>query len=106
MKGLKNKTNMIDEFVEDLMKQKGLPADLDPEVRKQLVSNLTDRVVKLINRRLIDALPDEKVGELEKLVDQNPSDSSAVQKLIEENVPNKDKVVAAALIEFQGLYLQ
>jgi hypothetical protein len=97
---------MIDQFVEDLIKEKGLPADLDSEVRQQLVNNLTERVANLINRRLIDALPDEKVTELEKLVDTNPQDAQAFQKFMADNVPNQEQVIAAALLEFRGLYLQ
>lgn len=96
---------MIEQFIEDVLKEKGLPPDIDPAVRQQMVSDLSDRALNLINKRLVDALPDDKVSELEKLIDANPDDKEVFSKFIDENVPDKQQVVTLALSEFRSLYL-
>jgi hypothetical protein len=101
----KKEKNMIEQFIEKLLSEKSLPADLDPEVRQQMVKNLSERAVNLVNKRLVENLPEDKVAELEKLIDSQPENAEAYQKFIDENLPNKDQVVAIALAEFRSLYL-
>lgn len=96
---------MIEQFVKQLLQEKELPDNLDPEVYDRLVKDLTDRVTNLINKRLIESLKEDQVNELEQLIDSNSNDPEALQKFIEENVPNKEQITTSALMEFRELYL-
>lgn len=95
---------MLDEFIEEILKEKGLPPNMDPEVRKRLVSDMKTRVNDLINNRIIDNMNDKQLDEFNKLIDTKP-DEKTVQDFIDKNVSNKQQVATAALIEFKQLYL-
>lgn len=95
---------MLEKFIEQLLQEKGMPAGIDPEVRTQLVKDLTTKVEDLINRRMIDSLNDDQVVEFNHLLDSDPS-AEAVHEFVDKNVSNKEEVTAAALLEFRELYL-
>lgn len=94
----------MEQFVKDLLKEKGLSANLEPAVYDRLVKDLSERAEKIVNKRLIDSLNEEQFDQLEKLTASSP-DEQAVQDFINANVPNKERVVALALAEFRQLYL-
>lgn len=96
---------MIEKFIKQLLKEKGLPPNLEPKVYDQLVKDLSERAVDLINRRQIDAMTDEQAKQFDDLLAAHPEDVQAAQEFIQKNVPNQDQVVAAALGEFRQLYL-
>lgn len=96
---------MIEQFVKQLLEQKQLPENLEPEVYDKLVSDLTTRVGDLINKRIIESLNDEQLTKFEQIIDNNPEDVEGAQKFIEENVQNKEQITTAALMEFRDLYL-
>jgi hypothetical protein len=96
---------MLEQFVKQILQEKGLPENLDPEVYNKLVSDLIDRVGNLINRRLIESLDDEQLNQFNHLLDNEPENSEAMQKFIEENVKNKEQITTEALMEFRDLYL-
>lgn len=95
----------MDEFINQLLKDSGVPDNLEPEVRAELVKMLTDRATDLINRRIIDAMSDEDAVAFDKFVDAHPGDAAAVQQFVSEHVPNQEQVVAAALLELRTAYL-
>jgi hypothetical protein len=96
---------MLEQFVKQLLAEKGLPENLEPEVYNKLVSDLTERVGNLINRRLIESLNGEQLDQFNSLLDTQPDNPEAMQKFIEENVQNKEQITTAALMEFKDLYL-
>ena len=95
----------MDEYIQQLLKDAGVPESTDPEVKAQLAADLSDRARDLINRRLIDSLSGEDVAALDELLDEKPEDLEAMQQFITEHVPDKDKIVGATLLEFRALYL-
>lgn len=95
----------MENFITQLLADQGVDPAMDPAVRAQLVAELTSKANDLINRRLIDAMSDEVVSHFNDLVEDENTDAAAVQQFITTNVPNRDQVVAAALIEFRALYL-
>ena len=95
----------MDEFLDNLLAQIGALQTADPEVVEQLKADMSERVAALINRRLIDALPDDKVTGLETLLDEQPNNVEAYQQFINDNLPNKQEIVNATLLEFRALYL-
>jgi hypothetical protein len=96
---------MIEQFVKDLLAKKSLPGNLKPEVYDRLVNDLVTRVNDLINKRLLETMDDQQLKQLDELTTTQPDNIVAVQKFIEENVPNKQAAVTGALAEFSQLYL-
>jgi hypothetical protein len=95
----------MDEFINQLLQDKGTPTTVDPEVRAQLVQDLSVRADKMINRYLIDALSEEDALAFEKIIDEQPDNLGAMQEFIDAHVPNKSQVVGMALLEFRSIYL-
>lgn len=95
----------MDEYIQQLLNDAGLPDSVDPEVRAQLVSDLQERAINLMNRRLIEAMSDEDIEAFNKLLDEQPNNAEAMQQFITDHVPNSQQVVTAAMLEFRALYL-
>lgn len=95
----------MDQFIQQLLRDQDVPEDLDPEVRTQLVSELTSRASDFLNARLIDAMSDETVEHFSAMLDDESTTPEQVQNFIATNVPDKDRVIASALAEFRVLYL-
>ncbi|HCM52061.1 TPA: hypothetical protein DIS56_02935 [Candidatus Saccharibacteria bacterium] len=95
---------MLDKFVEELLQEQGLPPNLDPAVRARLVKDLVTRANDLINKRVIESMDDKTLDEFNKLAEKN-ADQKTVHDFIENNVPNKQQIITAALLEFRQLYL-
>jgi hypothetical protein len=95
----------MEQFIQQLLRDQDVPEDLDPEVRVQLVSELTSRASDFLNARLIDAMSDETVEHFNTMLDDDSTTPEQVQNFITTNVSNKDQVIARALAEFRMLYL-
>jgi hypothetical protein len=95
----------MEQYIQQLLQEQGVPSDLDPEVRTELVGQVTMRVSNFVNQRLLDAMSDESVDEFNKLLDDDSFDQARAEAFVNEHVPNKDSVVANALVEFRQLYL-
>jgi succinate dehydrogenase flavin-adding protein (antitoxin of CptAB toxin-antitoxin module) len=59
----------------------------------------------LINKRVIESLNDEQLGQFEQIIDNEPDDTEKIQKFIEKNVPEREQITTSALMEFRDLYL-
>jgi hypothetical protein len=94
----------INQYIEQMLTDKGV-TDIEEPVRKQLVNDLSQRLVDFINKRLIDSMPDEDVKTLSSLLDENPQDTQKIQSLIDSKVPEKETVAASAMVEFRTMYL-
>lgn len=95
----------MDEYIQQLLKDAGVPESTDPEVKAELVKGLANQANDLVNRRLIDAMSDEDAEAFDKYIEENPEDVEGVQQFISDHVSNKEQVVGAALLEFRALYL-
>jgi hypothetical protein len=95
----------MDEYIKQLLTDAGVPESTDPEVRQQLESDLLARAHDLINRRLIDAMSDQDAEAFGNLVDESQGNMEVLQQFVDDHVPNRDKVIGAALLEFRALYL-
>lgn len=88
------------------MHSRELLKDLDEETLKQLKSQMLQKALDLINRRMVDSLSEKDVLELEQVIDANPQDQVAIENFISQHVPSKDQIVSNALVEFKTLYIQ
>ena len=94
----------LTEFVQQLIAEQGYTRPIDPEVMEQLEADLSSRAIDLINRRVLEAMPEQTLSHFEALLDSDAS-QEAMQEFIEYNVPNREYVIAQALLEFRQLYL-
>ncbi len=95
----------MDQFIQQLLREQGVSDTMDPEVRAQLTDELTSRATDFVNRRLIDAMSDEVAAQFNAFLDDESVTPEQVQNFVETNVPNREQVVASALVEFRSLYL-
>jgi hypothetical protein len=95
----------MEEFIQQLLHDAGVPADLDEQVKAQLAKDLTDRAADFINKRLVDSMDPKTLADFEAVIDKSPDDALAIQHFVESNVPNKEKITGLALVEFRALYL-
>ena len=97
-----NNVNVIDEFVNRLLEEKGV-SDLDPEVVEQMKKDLASRVEDHINVALVEQLSPEKLEEFEKILKQ--SDAQSSQEFLSQNIPDLNQVVGDALLRFRIIYI-
>lgn len=94
----------VSQFIEQLIKDQGMP-QLDEDVHKQLVGDLSGRFTQFLNKRLIEAVPPEDMPELEQLLDQQPPDMTKIQEFMASKLPNTMEITANSMVEFRSLYL-
>ncbi|CAN5118794.1 hypothetical protein BH09PAT3_BH09PAT3_4590 [soil metagenome] len=95
----------MDNFIQQLLSDQGVASDINPEVRAQLVQDLSSRATDFVNRGLINAMSDEAVEHFNTMLDDPSITPEQVQQFVDTNVANKEQVVANALVEFRALYL-
>lgn len=95
----------MEEYIQSLLREQGVPDDLDPEIREELALQLNTRAVNLVNQRLLDAMSDEAIDEFNTMMEDESVDQARVQAFVAEHVPNREQVTTAALTEFRQLYL-
>lgn len=95
----------MDDFIKQLIAEQGVPEDLDPEVRAQLEANLARRAVALVDKRLIDAMPESALPGFNELLDHPDTTPEQLQAYVAEHVPDVTAVTGQALAEFRSLYL-
>lgn len=94
----------VELFIEQLLKEKKMP-EVDNEVHTQLVHDLSDRLTKLINRRVIESLPPEALPGLEKLLDTGNPDQQKIQEYISKHSQDLVGITSKTMNEFRQMYL-
>ena len=95
----------LEDFANDLLTEKNLPG-LTDDVRPMVVEELVETLHELINRALIDTLPDDKVDELSALLDNADVTPEQIFELIKSSGIDSQQVVTDTLSRFRDLYLQ
>ena len=93
----------LDNFVDELLAAQGID-QLEPEVRDQLAQDLTDRLNDRLEAAMIAELPENKLPELEALLDQQV-EINELQKFFAENIVDLPAVLARELAAFRQSYL-
>lgn len=93
----------LDNFVDELLVAQGID-QLEPEVRDQLAQDLTDRLNDRLEAAMIAELPENKLPELEALLDQQV-ETNELQKFFAENIVDLPAVLARELAAFRQSYL-
>ncbi|MEI8338867.1 hypothetical protein EBZ57_02485 [bacterium] len=95
----------MDDFVNQLLKDINVPDSMDPEVKKEMTEELRDRADRFVISRMLDAMSDEDLDAFDKLSAEKPDDADALREFLDGHVPEKDRVMAAALLEFRATFL-
>ena len=93
----------LDNFVDELLAAQGID-QLEPEGRDQLAQDLTDRLNDRLEAAMIAELPENKLPELEALLDQQV-ETNELQKFFAENIVDLPAVLARELAAFRQSYL-
>jgi hypothetical protein len=102
MSETQNIPDAIRTFVERLVAEKGF-SGLEPEVLEQIKKDLEDRVEDRVNAAILNSLPEDKLPEFERLL-QEGSDEE-IQQFCVAQVPDLESVIATTLISFRSTYL-
>lgn len=95
----------MDDFVNQLLKDINVPDSMDPEVKKEMTEELRNRADKFVLSRMLDAMSDQDLDEFDKLSAEKPDDADSLRQFLDNHVPEKDRVMAAALLEFRAAFL-
>lgn len=98
------KMGNVEQFIDQLITDKGV-SGLTDEVRAELRTDLTQRLVDQIDRSVINALPEDKAIELsEKLDDDNFGDEQ-INEFISNSGVDIQRISLETMVKFRELYL-
>lgn len=94
----------VDEFVESILDDKGI-TNVDPETRQELKEDMKNRLIDQINRAAVMRLSEEKVAELNKLMDDPGFDDEKMSEFMKNSGVNLSEVALDTMIKFRGFYM-
>jgi hypothetical protein len=96
----------VEEFVTYVIDQDKTPdiRQMSGEVRKEFEAAYVDEVSRMIERALIEALPQEHLPKLEAMMNTD-SDDEDVQAYIHQHVPNVQQLISTVLLAWKTEYL-
>lgn len=96
--------DQFDAFIKEIIEAKQLPG-LTEDAKLGLVEEMRARLLDMIDRALIEALPDDKVEAFSALVDAEQTSDEQLQAFIADNGVNVEEVTTKVLVAFRDLYL-
>lgn len=96
--------NQFDTFISDIIDAKQLPG-LTEDSKAGLIEEMRECLLDMIDRALLEALPDEKVAEFSALADDSQVTNEQLQAFITSNGVNVEEVTTTTLVAFRDLYL-
>ncbi|MBR5027457.1 hypothetical protein IKX64_02650 [Candidatus Saccharibacteria bacterium] len=94
-----------DVFIESMVLEKlSDEEEVDDEVFEELKKDLNDRLDGKINEKLLAVLPEDKVGELDSII-EGGADPEKIRSMLAENNVSVDDVVTGAMKELREEYL-
>ena len=96
--------NNFDRFVNSLIVEKDLKG-LTPEGREQVAAELKNLISEEVNRAILMELSDEKLDELDKLMNDGPLSESEMQDFLRNSGVDIPKVTTKTLMYFRSFYL-
>ena len=94
----------VEKFIEDLLAERGM-GNLDPELKTDLKTQLTQELMDQIDRAAINALPEEKAVELAKKLDEPDFTSEQATKFIQDAGVDLQQVSLDTMLLFRKFYL-
>ncbi len=94
----------VDDFIESLLKDKGI-TDLDPEIKEELVADMKQRLMDQINTAAIMQLSEEKVDELNILLESPDFTAEKMTEFMQNSGVNLTEVTLDTMLKFRSFYL-
>lgn len=94
----------LDVFINQLIDEKGLTG-LNEDSRKTVVNELKSSLIEQINRAILMHLPDEKLDELNNLMDQEGFGDNDMQNFVANSGVDINKITAETMLQFKAFYL-
>lgn len=94
----------LEEFVDNMLTEKNLPG-LSDDVRPDVIKEVVQTLRELINRAIIEALPDDKLNELNKLSEDPSVTNERISELIGSSGVDIPHITANTMLRFRELYL-
>lgn len=98
-----NQNMDLHSFIDKLVSEKREFEGLEPEVIKQIKSDLLERLEDRINALIVNNIPEDKISEFEKISGSGTDEE--VQSFCAENIPELEQLIASELIVFKQTYL-
>lgn len=96
--------DQLDTFISNIIDAKQLPG-ITEEAKLELIAEMKGRLLDLIDRAVIEALPEDKVDQLTALAGAEGTTDEMLQSFIAESGVNVEEVTADALAQFRDFYL-
>lgn len=94
----------FDTFIKEMLNAKQWNTAVDGDVRKQLESDLKNRLTDQVNRSVIEAMPEDCVDGLNGLLDREAPDEE-VQRYIADCGVDVRRITLETMLRFRDLYL-
>ena len=94
----------LDTFINQLIDEKGLTG-LDEETRKTVVDELKSELTEQVNRAVLMELPNEKLDELDNMMNEGPVDEPTLQAFLMNSGLDVNKIAAETMVAFRAFYL-
>ena len=95
----------VEQFIEELLSERGL-SSLDPEIKKDIKSQMMQELMDQIDRAAINALPEERVIELAKKLDDAEFGSDQAAAFMKESGVDLQQVALNTMMTYRKLYLE
>lgn len=99
---MENKNKSLDEFVDRLVREKGIRVEED-SILAQVKKDLLERVEDRINATILQHMPADKLQEFNELLEFAREEE--IQEYCQKNIPNLDEIVARELLDLRDTYL-
>lgn len=96
--------DQLDTFISSIIDAKQLPG-ITEEAKIDLIAEMKERLLDLIDRALIEALPEDKVDALTALAENEATTDEELQQFVVNSGVNVEEVTAQTLAQFKDLYL-
>lgn len=96
--------DQLDTFISSIIDAKQLPG-ITEEAKIDLIAEMKERLLDLIDRALIEALPEDKVDALTALAENEATTDEELQQFVANSGVNVEEVTAQTLAQFKDLYL-
>lgn len=91
-------------FLERVLADGGM-ANVEPEVREQMLKDLRSRLENKLFATLVMKLPENDLPAFNALVERK-APQEQIQEFLKTKIPNLDEVLAEAMLEFRRLYVK
>ncbi len=95
--------NELLNFVQEIINDKAEFAELETDIKEELMRDLLQRTETRVKSVIVTNTPEEKLEELENLLDLN--DQEKLKVFYEQNIPNLPALIASELIALRNMYI-